>query len=56
MTIPLLVTKPEKAQLIHPPIMIMGKTLVTLPFNMSLIALGSVIGLVAGAGLFWVLK
>lgn len=28
-------TNPEKAQLIHPPIKIMGRTLVTFPFNMS---------------------
>lgn len=31
----LLVTKPEKAQLIHPPITIMGSTLVRLPFIIS---------------------
>ena len=37
----LLVRKPEKAQLIQPPIMIIGRTLVTLPFNMSVIILGS---------------
>lgn len=28
-------TKPEKAQLIHPPIRIMGRTLVRFPFIMS---------------------
>ena len=39
----LLVKNPEKAQLIQPPMMIMGKTLVTLPFNISVIMLGSVI-------------
>lgn len=37
----LLVTKPEKAQLIHPPIMIIGSTLVRLPFIMSVTILGS---------------
>ena len=37
----LLVTNPEKVQLIQPPIRIMGSTLVTLPFIMSVSMLGS---------------
>lgn len=37
----LLVTNPEKVQLIHPPMRIMGSTLVTLPFIMSVSMLGS---------------
>jgi hypothetical protein len=37
----LLVRKPEKAQLIHPPITIMGNTLVKLPFIISVIMEGS---------------
>lgn len=39
----LLVTNPEKVQLIQPPIRIMGRTLVTLPFIMSVNMLGSVV-------------
>lgn len=38
----LLVTNPEKVQLIHPPMRIMGSTFVTLPFIMSVSMLGSV--------------
>ena len=38
----LLVKKPENAQFIHPPMTIIGKTLVTLPFNISVIMVGSV--------------
>lgn len=37
----LLVTNPEKVQLIQPPIRIMGRTFVTLPFIMSVNMLGS---------------
>lgn len=37
----LLVKKPENAQLIHPPITIIGNTFVTLPFSMSVIMEGS---------------
>lgn len=37
----LLVTNPENVQLIHPPMRIMGSTLVTLPFIMSVSMLGS---------------
>lgn len=37
----LLVRKPEKAQFIQPPITIIGNMLVTLPFNISVIMLGS---------------
>lgn len=37
----LLVKNPENAQLIHPPMTIIGKTLVTFPFNISVIMLGS---------------
>jgi hypothetical protein len=37
----LLVKNPENAQLIHPPITIIGNMLVTLPFNISVIILGS---------------
>jgi hypothetical protein len=48
----ILVTNPEKAQLIHPPIIIMGRTLVMFPFSISVIALESVIGLVVGAARF----
>ena len=40
----LVVTKPENVQLIQPPISSIGSTLVTLPFSMSDIAVGSVIG------------
>lgn len=40
----LLVTKPENVQLIHPPMTIIGKTFVKLPFTMSVMTLGSVIG------------
>lgn len=36
-----LVTNPEKAQLIHPPIKIIGRTLVRFPFIMSVIMLVS---------------
>ena len=43
------VTKPLKCQLIQPPMTIMGRTLVRLPFSMSVIIEGSVIGLGAGA-------
>lgn len=39
----LLVRNPEKAQLIHPPIMIIGRTLVTFPFNISVIIVGSTV-------------
>lgn len=39
------VTNPENVQLIHPPIKIMGRTLVTFPLSMSVIMEGSVIGL-----------
>ena len=52
----LLVTNPENAQFIQPPIIIMGRTLVMLPFSMSFITVGSVIGLFAGAGRRCVLK
>lgn len=38
----LLVTNPEKVQLIQPPMRIMGSTLVTFPFIMSVNMLGSV--------------
>ena len=38
----LLVTNPEKVQLIQPPMRIMGSTLVTFPFIMSVSMLGSV--------------
>lgn len=37
----LLVTKPENVMLIHPPIRIIGRTLVTLPFIMSVSMVGS---------------
>lgn len=37
----LLMTKPENAQLIHPPITIMGSTLVRFPFIMSVSMLES---------------
>jgi len=47
------VTKPLKCQLIHPPMTIMGRTLVRLPFSMSVIIEGSVIGLGAGAARAW---
>ena len=47
-----LVTNPEKAQLIHPPMIIIGKTLVTFPLSISVIAFGSVMGLVVGAARF----
>jgi len=43
----LVVRKPEKAQLIQPPMTIMGKTLVRFPFIMSVIMEGSVIGFFA---------
>ena len=42
---PLVVTKPEKCQLIQPPMTIMGSTLVRLPLSISVIMEGSVIGL-----------
>ena len=41
----LVVTKPEKCQLIHPPMTIMGRTLVRFPLSISVIMEGSVIGL-----------
>ena len=47
------VTNPEKCQLIQPPTTIMGTMLVMLPFTMSVIMLGSVIGL-GGAFVVWV--
>lgn len=34
-------TNPEKVQLIHPPMTIMGRMFVRLPFNMSVIIDGS---------------
>lgn len=34
-------TKPENVMLIHPPIRIIGRTLVTLPFIMSVSMVGS---------------
>lgn len=37
----LLVTKPENVMLIHPPIRIIGRTFVTLPFIMSVSIVGS---------------
>ena len=52
----LLVTNPENIQLIQPPIRTMGSTLVTLPFNMSVIMVGSVIGFCDTGGRFCVLK
>lgn len=39
----ILVMKPENIQFIHPPIMIIGSTFVRLPFNISVIMVGSVI-------------
>lgn len=45
---------PENIQLIQPPIMIMGSTLVTLPLSMSVIMLGSVIMFWVTAGRFCV--
>jgi len=45
------VTKPEKCQLIQPPTTIMGTMLVMFPFSMSVIMLGSVMGL-GGAVVF----
>jgi hypothetical protein len=45
----LVVTNPLKCQLIQPPMTIMGRTLVKLPFSMSVIIEGSVIGFGAGA-------
>ena len=47
------VTNPEKCQLIHPPMTIMGKNTVRLPFSMSVIMLGSVMGLGGAAARFW---
>jgi hypothetical protein len=47
----LVVTKPEKCQLIQPPTTIMGTMLVMFPFSMSVIMLGSVMGL-GGAVVF----
>lgn len=44
MSMYVLVKNPLNIQLIHPPMTIIGRTLVTLPFNMSVIILGSVIG------------
>lgn len=52
----LLVTKPENAQLIHPPMMSMGRTFVTFPLSISVMVLGSVIGLGAGLCLRSTLK
>lgn len=39
-----LVTKPEKVQLIQPPMAIMGSMLVSCPLSISTIMLGSVMG------------
>ena len=47
----LVVTKPEKCQLIQPPMTIMGSTLVRLPLSMSVIMDGSVMGLGGAAAL-----
>ena len=41
MSFKLLVINPEKCQLIHPPIRIIGKTLVKFPFAISTIMVGS---------------
>jgi hypothetical protein len=49
--ITLVVTKPEKCQLIQPPTTIMGTMLVMFVLSMSVIMLGSVIGL-GGAVVF----
>merc|ERR1712135_249655 len=45
----LVVMKPLKVQLIHPPITIMGRTLVRLPLSMSIIIVGSCMGFLGGA-------
>lgn len=42
----LLVKNPEKAQLIQPPMTIIGRTLVMLPFIMSVIIVGSDKGMI----------
>lgn len=48
-----LMTNPEKAQLIHPPIRIMGRTLVRFPFIMSVIILVSEKTNRADRKIFW---
>ena len=47
----LVVTKPEKCQLIQPPTTTMGTIEVRFPFNISVIMLGSIIGLGGGVAL-----
>lgn len=49
----LVVTNPEKVQLIQPPMTIMGRTLRRFPFSISVIIPGSVIGLAIWAGRPW---